>query len=170
MNKTLLILAILLGLGLGVYFVTGTATKDQVAAVVQSGDHAAPEEPAADSGNAAPRAPAARAQPIIGTVPFDVFSTDKDAASTTLIDVRTPDEYNAGHLPSAQLIDFYSPDFKATLQQLDKNAPYAIYCRTGHRSGQALTIMQELGFKDVVDLKGGIQAWQSAGKAICTNC
>jgi len=80
-----------------------------------------------------------------------------------LLDVRTPDEYAAGHLESAVLTDYYAPDFKDKLNKLDKTAKYLIYCRTGKRSAAALKIMQELGFSDARDIAGGITAWTAAG-------
>ena len=80
-----------------------------------------------------------------------------------LLDVRTPDEYAAGHLETAVSADYYAPDFKDKLNKLDKTAKYLIYCRTGKRSAAALKIMQELGFSDARDIAGGITAWISAG-------
>ncbi len=88
----------------------------------------------------------------------------------TIIDVRTPEEYAEGHIAGAQNIDFYAGDFSDKISQLNKNTPYAIYCRSGNRSGQTLMFMESLGFTNVVDLQGGIGAWVSAGNTLCTNC
>lgn len=79
-----------------------------------------------------------------------------------LIDVRTPSEYQAGHLKGATLIDYYKSDFRSKLDQLDKTKPVAVYCAVGGRSNETLKILKSLGFKEVYDLKGGIQAWQRA--------
>ena len=87
------------------------------------------------------------------------IESDKPA----LLDVRTPDEYAAGHLENAVLIDYRAPDFKDKLNKLDKTAKYLIYCRTGKRSAASLAIMQELGFSDARDIDGGITAWAAAG-------
>ncbi len=76
-----------------------------------------------------------------------------------LIDVRTPKEYNDGHIENARLIDFLSEDFKIKIQELDKEKPIYLYCRSGGRSGKASIVMEELGFKEIVDLKGGYLAW-----------
>ncbi len=81
----------------------------------------------------------------------------------SLLDVRTPEEYAAGHLEAAVIVDYYSPDFKNRLGQLDKTAKYLIYCRSGKRSAASLTIMQELGFTDIRDIAGGFNAWTAAG-------
>lgn len=80
-----------------------------------------------------------------------------------IIDIRTPQEYEAGHIPNAINIDYYSPTFKEELNKLDKSKTYLIYCRTGHRSGTTMPIMKELGFQKVYEIKGGIMAWASKG-------
>jgi len=77
-----------------------------------------------------------------------------------LIDIRTPEEYDAGHLPDAKNIDFYEPDFLQQLADLDRNQPIAIYCRSGNRSSETLAAMKQMGFTDVAELSGGILAWQ----------
>ncbi len=80
-----------------------------------------------------------------------------------ILDVRTPDEFAAGHLDGATMIDFYSPDFADRLAALDRDVPYLLYCRSGNRSGQARQLMSDLGFADVADIDGGISAWAAAG-------
>ena len=80
-----------------------------------------------------------------------------------IIDFRTPEEYATGHLKGAQLINFFDDDFRAQVASLEKDMPTLIYCRSGNRSGQAASVMQELGFRNVFDLQGGILAWQAAG-------
>lgn len=81
-----------------------------------------------------------------------------------IIDIRTPAEYTAERLENVSYnIDYYAPDFKEKLNLLDKDAKYLIYCRTGHRSGLALEIMKELGFRDIHHIKGGITDWKARG-------
>ena len=80
-----------------------------------------------------------------------------------VLDVRTPEEFAAGRLEGATMIDFYAPDFADQLAQLDGNTPYLLYCRSGNRSGQTLTLMRQMGFTDVTEIDGGIAAWQQAG-------
>jgi len=89
-----------------------------------------------------------------------------EKAKPVLIDIRTPEEYAAGHLENSVLTDYYAPDFKDKLNLLDKSAKYLIYCRSGKRSAAALKIMQELGFKDIHDIAGGINAWIAAGFSV----
>ena len=78
-----------------------------------------------------------------------------------LIDVRTAGEYAAGHLANAKLIPVQ--EFAQRLAEIDKNKPVLLYCRSGHRSGNALKILQDNGYKDAKHVEGGINAWQAAG-------
>lgn len=68
-----------------------------------------------------------------------------------VIDVRTPEEYSEGHLDGALNIDFYAPDFAAQIAELPKDGTYVLYCRSGSRSGQAKSIMDNMGFTDVTN-------------------
>lgn len=74
------------------------------------------------------------------------------SADTILVDVRTPSEYAAGHLEGANLLDLTGGDFAAALPTLDPNAEYAVYCKSGNRSGQAVAMMEAAGFENVIDL------------------
>lgn len=83
-----------------------------------------------------------------------------------ILDVRTPEEYAAGHIEGAKLVDVSSPDFAAQVGALDEEATYAVYCRSGNRSAQAVEIMLDLGFTDVFHLGGGITAWTADGRPV----
>jgi len=80
-----------------------------------------------------------------------------------IIDVRTLQEFSEGHLDNAVLMDFYEDDFAAAIDDLDRDQPYVIYCRSGNRSGQTRQLMEDLGFTDVVDIDGGIESWLAEG-------
>ncbi len=84
-----------------------------------------------------------------------------------LLDIRTPAEVEAGHISGAVNLDFYDPAFRDDLAALDRDKVYLIYCRTGNRSGQAYSIMKELGFERVYDMGGGITQWIAAGYPVC---
>jgi len=73
----------------------------------------------------------------------------------TIIDVRTPEEIAGGMIDNAIHIDYVSNDFEDRLNQLDKNANYVVYCRSGGRSGKTSQKMKKLGFKSVCNLDGG---------------
>jgi phage shock protein E len=80
-----------------------------------------------------------------------------------VLDVRTPAEYDEGHIEGATLIDFYEPDFATRIGELDHDKEYVVYCRSGNRSSQAVALMAAQGFTAVNDVDGGIVAWQAAG-------
>ncbi len=74
-----------------------------------------------------------------------------------VLDVRTADEYNAGHLKiTDSQHDFLNGEFQDQLENLDKDKTYYLYCRSGNRSGQAARIMQNKGFENVYNV-GGFQ-------------
>ncbi|WP_149277134.1 rhodanese-like domain-containing protein [Pareuzebyella sediminis] len=77
-----------------------------------------------------------------------------------LVDVRTPSEYNNGHIKKAINIDYYDPiGFQKAFEKLDKTKPLYIYCRSGARSQKAAHKLVGLGFIHVYDLKGGYMQW-----------
>ncbi|MCP4965035.1 MAG: rhodanese-like domain-containing protein [bacterium] len=84
-------------------------------------------------------------------------------ADMLVLDIRTPEEFAGGHLAGAINVDYYADDFEAQLRQLDLEVPYVMYCNSGNRSSNALPVMDSIGFAEVYELDGGIQAWYSAG-------
>lgn len=72
-------------------------------------------------------------------------------ADSVIIDVRTPGEFAGGHLEGALNIDIQSPDFAAQISQLDPNGDYFVYCRSGNRSGQAISQMTNMGFTSMTN-------------------
>ena len=84
------------------------------------------------------------------------LTTLKDATST-IIDVRSPEEFAAGHLEGAINLDYEGGTLEAELGSLDQDAAYIVYCQSGRRSALATTLMTEAGFTGVTDL-GGIDA------------
>lgn len=91
---------------------------------------------------------------------------EERSPDVVILDVRTPEEYAAGHVAGSVNIDFYAADFAQQLDLLPKDAPYVVYCRSGNRSGSTMPIMEELGFTEVWDVDGGIVAWNAAGLPI----
>ena len=79
-----------------------------------------------------------------------------------IIDVRTPEEFYAGHIKEATNIDFYDDEFLAKLKIVRKDIPIYVYCKSGGRSSVAARKMEELGFSKVYNLRRGISAWCSA--------
>ena len=80
-----------------------------------------------------------------------------------ILDVRTPEEFNAGHIANAININMADSNFSSEVSKLDKNATVAVYCRSANRSAVATKEMAELGFTDMYDMQGGIIDWEAAG-------
>ncbi len=86
----------------------------------------------------------------------EVFINRVAEEGVQLVDVRTPEEFEKGHLYEASNIDFLnSATFEEQIQRLDKAKPVYIYCRSGARSGKAAEHMKQLGFILIYDLEGG---------------
>ena len=86
--------------------------------------------------------------------------------NVVVLDVRTPDEFKAGHIRGAKLVDFRSADFAKKLGELDRSKTYLVHCASGGRSTSSLETFQKLGFKSVVHLDGGFNAWKREGKPV----
>jgi len=77
-----------------------------------------------------------------------------------LVDVRTPKEYNDGHIRNSINIDYYNtPEFLEFFKKLDMEKPLYIYCRSGARSLKAAQRLVNMGFNKIYDLKGGFMRW-----------
>ena len=85
-----------------------------------------------------------------------------DSQEIVLIDVRTPEEFQQGHLEGATLINFYDANFQEELKKLDSTKKYVVYCRSGGRSSKSVKAMKKMGFNDVYNMSGGVLAWQRA--------
>ena len=94
---------------------------------------------------------------------FTLIQDNQNNPDFVIIDVRTPEEFAEGHLENAINIDYYSETFRDELNKLDKSKTYLIYCRSGSRSGQTLDIMEELNFREVYNMSGGINQWVAEG-------
>lgn len=100
------------------------------------------------------------------TLDVSAFADRVEQDGTIVLDVRTPQEYAGGHLPDAVNIDLAADDFAERIEELEPEATYAVYCRTGSRSAEAMETMLDGGFVDVAHLEGGITAWESAGRDV----
>lgn len=87
-------------------------------------------------------------------------------AETVVLDVRTAAEYAGGHLGGAQLLDQSAGAVAAAIPELDPEASYLVYCRSGNRAGQAVALMQQAGFTDVTNLGSLEQAASATGLQI----
>jgi len=93
----------------------------------------------------------------------DTFKEKLEETRGVVIDVRTADEFQRGHLALADYnSDLLNGDFEAQLDSLPKDDTYYLYCRTGNRSGQAAEMMKNRGFKEVFNV-GGYQELVGSG-------
>src|SRR5690606_12269678 len=87
-----------------------------------------------------------------------------------VLDVRTGEEYKSGHLEGAVNIDVLdSTTFHNQIENLDKDKTYLVYCRSGKRSANAANIMNQKGFANVFNMKGGILAWEKKKYKVSTD-
>ena len=98
-------------------------------------------------------------QPAYHNVDNKKFSQLMVQPNTVILDVRTPAEYQQGHIPHATLINFHDQNFSQQLDSLDKSKTYLVYCASGGRSSKASQLMTDKGFKSVDNLEHGFSQW-----------
>lgn len=94
----------------------------------------------------------------IQSKPITEFS-QKELNNGILIDVRTPEEFQAGHLPSAININWFDADFAQQVEKIHKDKTIYFYCKAGGRSLKASERLAALGYPHVVNLEGGYDTW-----------
>ncbi len=92
---------------------------------------------------------------------FTLLQNNQDNPNFVVLDVRTPEEFGDGHIENAINIDYYSDTFRDELDNLDKSKTYLVYCRSGGRSANAMSIMAELNFKEAYNMLGGMIEWKA---------
>jgi rhodanese-related sulfurtransferase len=100
---------------------------------------------------------------------LEIIKNHSGDANFVILDVRTPEEFNSGHLEKAILIDFKSANFQDELGKLDKNKTYLVYCRGGSRSLSAIEIMKNMNFKNLYHLYEGFLGWEKGEYKIVTD-
>jgi thioredoxin len=88
---------------------------------------------------------------------------EKEKTTSVLIDVRTMDEYNVGHIKSAKNIDFNGSNFESEIAKIAKEKTVFVYCLSGGRSSATVSFLEKKGYKNVIELVGGMMAWRSEG-------
>lgn len=105
----------------------------------------------------------------VNNLNVEEFSNKVADTSVVVLDVRTPGEFQSGHIQGAINVDYEGLNFAGEVNKLDKTKTYAVYCRSGRRSGLATEVMAKNGFTSIFNLNGGIIDWQNAGKPLVTN-
>jgi rhodanese-related sulfurtransferase len=100
------------------------------------------------------------AQNRIETNSLQVQELIKTNHSLGILDVRTADEFNAGHVKGAKNIDITSKDAFSKIDKLKKDKPYLVYCRTHRRSDAAVDYMMKKGFRLVYQMTDGFSGWE----------
>ena len=100
--------------------------------------------------------------PIIQEI--DVDTLELRSAETIVLDVREPDEYERGHVPGA--INLPQADLASRLDEIPRDCPLVLACRSGARSLRAAQFLRQVGFEQVTNVQGGTEAWHAAGKPL----
>lgn len=85
------------------------------------------------------------------------YLSDKTLQEVTILDVRQPGEYEAGHIPGAKLVPL--PELTDRLEEIDPSKPVVVYCAIGGRSRVASQTLSGKGYDHVINLSGGYKAW-----------
>lgn len=102
-------------------------------------------------------------QPQATNISVEEFRAGIAKGNIQILDVRTRDEYNSGHIAGSFLADWTRPDeFSERIKSLDINKPVYTYCLSGARSQAAAAQLRAAGFKEVYNLAGGVVAWSRA--------
>ena len=80
-----------------------------------------------------------------------------------VVDVREPDEYEAGHLPGAKPLPRGLLEYKASEELPDKDARIVVHCALGGRGSLAAKSLKEMGYTNVANMEGGLNAWREKG-------
>jgi len=115
----------------------------------------------ADAGSAieaAAKTPPARIVDLSSSEIAEFLKTEGSKDSSVL-DLRTPEEFSKGHLQGAINVDFQSDDFRDQIEKLDPESTYVIHCQSGGRSGRSLEVFRSLGFKRILHMTDGYSGW-----------
>ena len=94
---------------------------------------------------------------------YALYSLNFGHFDFTVMDVRTPKEYASGHIPGALNRDFSSISFGQSIDELNKDHVYLVYCEAGGRSAAATSDMVRRGFTHIYNMTGGYSAWAADG-------
>ncbi|MFH6967196.1 thioredoxin domain-containing protein [Flavobacterium sp. FlaQc-28] len=84
----------------------------------------------------------------------------KATEDAVIVDVRTPEEFQKGHIQNALNLNWNGSEFEKQLATLDKNKTIFVYCLSGGRSNSAADKMRKTGFEDVIEMPGGMMEWR----------
>ncbi|WP_297822553.1 rhodanese-like domain-containing protein [uncultured Paraglaciecola sp.] len=111
---------------------------------------------------------------ILSLLSFSAFSSnvgdisqqellEANTNSVVIVDVRTPEEFQQGHVPNAINVPLSNIIDNPAILRISKEKPIVLYCRSGYRAGKAAEALQKNGHQNLRHLKGDMQAWLKAG-------
>jgi phage shock protein E len=134
-----------------------------LAALVATGVFAQNPEPKKPAAPAPAPDPAATG--VRDVTPADVEKLLAARKDLVILDVRTPEEFQMGHLAGAKNMSFLDLDFAQNLSEIE-GKPVILHCATGNRSFKALSVLKTKNFPTIYHLTGGYKAWIDAGKPV----
>ena len=99
----------------------------------------------------------------------DAQFTEIQDTDYILVDVRTAEEYESGHIQDAVNFDFYSESFQNDILTLDNSSSIILYCRTQNRSTKTANYLKESGYNEITVIAGGITSWVKNGNDLVYN-
>ena len=105
-------------------------------------------------------------RPAIKQIDIEQFDKMRTQKNTVVLDVRTSQEYQQGHVPGSVNIDIGDPQFRRKVAALDQSKTYLVHCARGVRSARATRIMAPMGFANLFDYHGGFDEWKKSGKPV----
>ncbi len=112
---------------------------------------------------AAPPAGAAERTELGPAEALQLMEERRGQADFVIVDLRSREEFDQGHIEGARLIPYYAVNFTRIVSQLDRDATILLYCQRGRQSPLAVRALEKLRFTDVRILAGGVAAWTGAG-------
>jgi rhodanese-related sulfurtransferase len=105
-------------------------------------------------------------KPAVPKIDAEQFDKLRQKPNAVVLDVRTAQEFAAGHVPGAVNLDISDPTFNKKLDSLDKSKTYLVHCARGVRSNRAVNMMSSLGLAGLFDYHGGFDDWKKQGKPV----
>ncbi|MGB0404425.1 MAG: rhodanese-like domain-containing protein [Salibacteraceae bacterium] len=117
-------------------------------------------------GNEGATSQSSQSEALVKDISIDEFNSLKTEAPGIILDVRTPGEVAEGYVEGAVIIDITQKDFMDKVSKLDKSKPIYVYCKAGGRSANASQKLINLGFGNVYNVLGGMDAWKAKGLSL----
>lgn len=117
-------------------------------------------------GNDNTKAKASQSDPFVKDISVEEFNSLKTTSPGIILDVRTPGEVASGYVEGAVIIDITQSDFMDKVTKLEKGKPIYVYCKAGGRSANASQKLIDLGYENVYNVLGGMDAWKAKGLSL----